>query len=114
MYEIINEGKKISADEYHKNIQLQNVLSLEINKLFLENDILFTLSTTGYAPKFGIAIDPQDTCLIWTTCGLPVVNILLFNHNGMPFGLQFIGRKYQDYKLLKFISELKSFNLILK
>jgi Asp-tRNA(Asn)/Glu-tRNA(Gln) amidotransferase A subunit family amidase len=107
MYEIINEGTKISADEYHKNIQLQNDLASEIDGLFLENDVLITLSTAGYAPKFGVAIDPQDTCLIWTMCGLPVINIPLFNHNGMPFGLQIIGKKYQDYKLLNFVNQLE-------
>ena len=107
MYEIINEGKKISADEYHQNINLQTELASQIDSLFLENDILITISTAGYAPKFGVAIDPQDTCLIWTMCGLPVINIPMFSHNGMPFGLQVIGRKYQDYKLLEFAKELQ-------
>jgi Asp-tRNA(Asn)/Glu-tRNA(Gln) amidotransferase A subunit family amidase len=106
MYEIINDGKKISVEEYHKNIKLQNVLAQEIDTLFLEYDVLITLSTAGYAPKFGVAIDPQDTCLIWTMCGLPVINIPLFNHNGMPFGLQVIGKKYQDYKLINFVKQL--------
>jgi Asp-tRNA(Asn)/Glu-tRNA(Gln) amidotransferase A subunit family amidase len=39
-------------------------------------------------------------------CGLPVMNIPIFMHNNMPFGLQIIGRKYQDYKLIKFAKEL--------
>lgn len=106
MYDIVNDGKKISVDEYHKNISLQNELAEQIDGLFNEYDVLVTLSTAGYAPEFGTAIDPEDTCLIWTMCGLPVINIPLFNYNKMPFGLQVIGRKYQDYKLLNFVEEL--------
>jgi Asp-tRNA(Asn)/Glu-tRNA(Gln) amidotransferase A subunit family amidase len=108
MYDIVNDGKKISVEDYQASIIRQNELGLEIDKLFDEYDVLLTLSTAGHAPEFGTAIDPQDTCLIWTMCGLPVINVPLFNQDQMPFGLQVIGRKYQDYKLLNFVNELVS------
>jgi Asp-tRNA(Asn)/Glu-tRNA(Gln) amidotransferase A subunit family amidase len=108
MYDIVNEGKKISVQEYQECIARQNELMALIDTLFDEYDVLLTLSTAGHAPEFGTAIDPQDTCLIWTLCGLPVINIPLFRKGELPFGAQVIGRKYQDYKLLNFASELTS------
>jgi len=106
MYEIVEEGKKISVEEYGRNIELQNELSHLVDEVFNGVDVLITLSTAGTAPAFGVAIDPPDTSLIWTMCGLPVINLPLFEENGMPFGLQLVGRKYQDHKLLEFADSI--------
>jgi Asp-tRNA(Asn)/Glu-tRNA(Gln) amidotransferase A subunit family amidase len=105
MYEIVEEGKKIGFEQYKEALHMQEELQHSIDAVFNEYDLLITLSTAGTAPAFGIAIDPPDTCLIWTMCGLPVLNVPKFKHNGMPFGLQVIGRKYADYKLLSFVKE---------
>jgi Asp-tRNA(Asn)/Glu-tRNA(Gln) amidotransferase A subunit family amidase len=106
MYEIVNEGKAISLDQYQEALAQQTVLANGMDQLFGDYDVLVTLSTAGTAPKFGTAIDPPDTCLVWSLCGLPVINIPLFMHNGLPFGLQIIGRKYADYKLIAFANEM--------
>ena len=108
MYEIIDEGNKITPAQYLLAIKGQTELAESLNKIFENADILITLSTAATAPAFGIAIDPPDTCLIWTMCGFPAVSIPLFEHNGMPFGLQIIAKKYCDYKLLAFVKELTS------
>jgi Asp-tRNA(Asn)/Glu-tRNA(Gln) amidotransferase A subunit family amidase len=105
MYEIVEEGKKIDFAHYKNALEAQETLQHDIDKLFDEYDVLITLSTAGIAPKFGTAIDPPDTCLIWTMCGLPVLNVPIFSHEGMPHGLQIIARKYTDYKLLNFVKE---------
>jgi Asp-tRNA(Asn)/Glu-tRNA(Gln) amidotransferase A subunit family amidase len=106
MYEIVAEGNTISPEAYHAAIANQRELTAEMDSLFQDVDVLITLSTAGHAPEFGIAIDPPDTCLIWTMCGLPTLSIPQFQHNGLPFGVQAIGRKYADYKLLDFVAFL--------
>ena len=106
MYQIINDGNNITKEVYQLAIQKQILLSEEVDEMFNNYDVIITLSTAGHAPKFGVAIDPADTSLIWTMCGLPVINIPQFNHNGLPFGLQVVARKYSDYKLINFINEM--------
>jgi Asp-tRNA(Asn)/Glu-tRNA(Gln) amidotransferase A subunit family amidase len=106
MYEIIQQGNQITTTEYQEAVKLQNTLSQQVNEIFENVDILITLSTSATAPDFKTAIDPPDTCLIWTMCGCPTVNIPCFENSGMPFGLQVIAAKYADYKLIRFIKDL--------
>ncbi len=114
MYDIVEEGKKITLEQYREALALQVQLQHITEQMFDEYDVLITLSTAGVAPAFGTAIDPPDTCLIWTMCGLPTMNIPLFMHEGMPHGLQVVSRKYTDYKLIDFVNEMVAKNLFPK
>lgn len=106
MNEIIAEGNRIEPQAYQAALQKQQQISAEMNTLLNDVDILITLSTAGHAPAFGVAIDPADTSLIWTMCGLPVINLPLFQHEGLPFGVQVLSKKYGDYKLFDFVQLL--------
>jgi Asp-tRNA(Asn)/Glu-tRNA(Gln) amidotransferase A subunit family amidase len=106
MYDIISEGNTITPAAYQEALQKQTRLSAEISALFDDVDIILTLSTAGHAPEFGTAIDPPDTSLIWTLCGLPVISVPQFSHNGLPFGFQVMTKKYGDYKLMNFLERL--------
>ena len=106
MYDIISEGNTISLDSYLKAIDNQVVVSREIDSVFNGLDVLITLTTADTAPKFGTAIDLDDTCLIWTMCGCPTVSVPIFEINNMPIGVQIIGRKYNDFKVINFIKEM--------
>lgn len=100
--EMISSGNRISAREYQAALEKQNVLYGIADDYFKDYDVMLALSTQGIAPKFK-GEDKPDTCLIWTLCGLPVINIPAFKGpDGMPFGLQIIGRRYNDYLLLSF------------
>lgn len=106
LFDIISEGNKISIEEFRLAQKFQNKLNDEMQTLLSNYDLIITLSTAGTAPKFGTAIDKPDTCLIWTMAGLPVLNVPAFFENGIPFGLQFISRKYTDYKLFDFVEQV--------
>lgn len=113
MYEIVTEGRQISLEEYQQAVAKQIALAAEVDAVFEKGtDILIALSTAGTAPDFGTAIDLPDTCLLWTMCGLPVISVPVFTHNGMPFGLQIVARKYSDYKLIAFIEQLVKTKLV--
>jgi len=109
MYQIIERGQSITLDEYEIALDEQANLTAKFDAWMCENeiDILLDLSTGGTALKGLDTEDRPDNCLIWTFLGLPVVNIPMFTGpNGMPFGLQAIARKYDDYKLLRFCEEV--------
>lgn len=112
MYAIIHEGQQISTEAYQNALARQSQLTHESDALLQDVDILITLSTAGHAPLFGTAIDQADTSLIWTLCGLPAISVPLFQHNGLPFGVQVLTKKYGDYKLLDFLKLLTERQLI--
>ena len=102
IYDMMSRGKQITMEEFESALDKQKRLSNLLDGFFKESDIIVTLTTQGIAPKF-MKDDIPDTCLIWTLCGVPVINIPLFSGpNGMPFGMQIISRRYNDYLLLKF------------
>lgn len=114
MYEIIERGNKISLDQYKSALEEQYRIASAMDIFFKEScDILLDLSTGGEALKGINSVDRPDNCLIWTLGGLPVVNVPVFvGPLGLPFGLQIIGRRYNDYGLLSFLHYLKATDMI--
>lgn len=107
MAELIEEGNRITSLQYHHAIKKQTEFTNNVDALFDEYDAILTLSTAGEAPAYGTAIDPPDTCLIWTYAGTPSISVPLFRSpSNLPFGLQIISGKYSDYKLFNFIQYL--------
>ena len=107
MYEIIERGQRIRLDEYKKALDEQNFLSGSFARLMDTYDVLLTLSTGGEALRGLQSVDRPDSCLIWTLCGAPTVNLPVFiGPNKLPFGAQLVGRRYDDYRVLSFASFL--------
>ena len=105
MYNIIERGSRITLDEYKAALAEQARLTALFDEYMRVSaiDLLLDFSTAGTALKGLDSVDRPDHCLIWTFLGLPVVNVPLFTGpNNMPFGLQVIGRKYDDYKVLDY------------
>lgn len=106
---MISNGNKISLREYEQALEKQKNLYKLADSYFKDCDVMLTLSTQGIAPKFK-GEDSPDTCLIWTLCGLPAISIPAFKGTeGMPFGLQVVGRRYNDYLLLNFAAFLADY-----
>jgi Asp-tRNA(Asn)/Glu-tRNA(Gln) amidotransferase A subunit family amidase len=100
--EIASRGQMITLDEYKEALSVQNNYSSKVDKLFEQDfDFIITLSTGGEAPRGVDSDDRPDSCLFWTFCHLPVINIPLFTGPlNLPYGLQIVGRRYCDYKLI--------------
>ena len=110
--DIITRGNKISLEQYEEVLKKQIELSLKLDNLFENYDIILTLSTSSHAPKKG-ELEKLDTSWIWTFCGNPSVSLPVFKApNNMPFGAQIVARKYNDYLLLNFAEFLKNNNYI--
>ena len=112
MYEIISRGNRISLDEYLSAVERQTELARELDDLFGDHDVIVNLSTGGEPLKGLASVDRPDNCLIWTMCGVPAVNVPAFKGpNGLPFGIQVIARRLNDYLLLNFIKFLRTAGL---
>ena len=98
----IERGMGYSAVAYHQAMSQQAVLDDILGGLFQEYDAILTPSVSGEAP---IGLDntgDPSFCTIWTFCGVPALNIPVFQgENGMPIGTQLVGAKNDDARLLR-------------
>ncbi len=113
MYEIVNRGNEITLDDYLRALDRQAELTQELEGLFVDKyDVLLNLSTGGEPLKGLASVDRPDNCLMWTMTGVPAINIPTFiGPNGLPFGLQAVARRFNDYLLLDFVRLLRSAGL---
>ncbi len=112
MNEIIQRGNKISVREYHEALKEQELMIHIAEDFFDDYDILISLSTSGDAPLRQETERP-DPSLIWTLCHLPVISSPVFiSPNKLPYGVQFVARKYNDILLFRFTNYLRERGLI--
>ncbi len=112
MNELIENGIAITPAVFKKALAEQTELVYAMDAFFVDFDIVLSLSTAGEAPLREVTELP-DPALMWTLTHLPVVSVPQFTSpNGLPFGMQVIARKYNDYLLLSFIEELRIGSLI--
>jgi Asp-tRNA(Asn)/Glu-tRNA(Gln) amidotransferase A subunit family amidase len=112
MNEIIRRGNEISIQEYHDALKEQERLCHAMDRYMQGFDAMISLSTAGEAPLRAIT-ENQDPALLWTMSHLPIVSAPAFiSPNGLPFGVQVVARRYNDYLLFKFIAHLRSLELL--
>lgn len=114
MNEIINRGNLINVEEYHNALKDQEKIVLSMDNFFDNYDIIVSLSTAGEAPDRNETEKP-DPSLIWTLSHLPVISAPVFiSPNGLPFGIQFAARKYNDLLLFRFLDKIYEDGLLPK
>ncbi|NQV45073.1 MAG: amidase [Rhodospirillales bacterium] len=98
----IERGLGYSAVAYHQAVEQQATMDSILDELFHTYDALITPSVPGEAPVGLNDTGDPAFCTIWTFCGVPALNIPLFEgENGMPLGTQLVGAKNDDGRLLR-------------
>ena len=100
-------------DAYYKKAQkVRRLIKAEFDNVFKSVDIILTPTTPSTAFKFGEKTsDPLSMYLadIYTVsvnlAGAPAISLPCGEANGLPVGLQLIGKNFEDVKLLQ-IAEL--------
>ena len=65
-------------------------------------DAILTPATTGTAPRGLESTGNPIFCTLWTLAGVPALSLPLLNgQNGLPLGIQLIGRRGDDARLLR-------------
>ncbi|HPU50011.1 MAG TPA: amidase [Burkholderiaceae bacterium] len=98
---LLDEGMTISAEEHTVRLIRRAQARHSVGALFDRWDVLLAPSATGEAPAgLGATGDPVF-CRTWTLLGLPCVHLpFATGRNGLPVGLQLIGRWGHDVQLL--------------
>lgn len=100
--DMIERGQNVLAVEYNEAIEQAGLLNEELSDLFLEYDAILTPAAPGEAPVGLESTGSPAFCTIWTLCGTPALNLpLLQGPDDMPLGVQLVGEKGDDGRLLR-------------
>jgi Asp-tRNA(Asn)/Glu-tRNA(Gln) amidotransferase A subunit family amidase len=112
MREMIEAGELITLAELKFALVNQDIYCEKLDKLFMPYDFILSLGTSSSAPLRGVEELP-DPSLIWTMGHLPAIAAPTFRcPQGLPFGVQFVSRRWNDYLLLQGITELINLGIL--
>lgn len=99
----LERGRAVTAFDYQRSLAQVPMLASSLDELFYTRyDALLTPSAPGTAPHGLESTGDPSFCTIWTLCGLPALNVpLMQGANGLPLGVQLVGRRDQDGRLLR-------------
>jgi Asp-tRNA(Asn)/Glu-tRNA(Gln) amidotransferase A subunit family amidase len=98
---MVEEGLNVRAIDYLRALDGIAVLSAGLEKAFERFDAIVTPAAPGEAPIGEATGDPAFNT-IWTYCGVPALTLpLLTGSSGLPIGVQLVGRRNDDGRLLR-------------
>ncbi|MBK6973721.1 MAG: amidase [Sterolibacteriaceae bacterium] len=98
----IERGRQVLAVDYRRALARVPILNNGFEPLFDEFDAILTPATAGTAPAGLESTGSPMFCTLWTLCGMPCISLpLLTGENGLPLGLQLVGRRGDDGRLLR-------------
>jgi amidase len=99
---MLARGMSISADEYDEALAMAEHARASLDAFFGDHDAILLPAAPGEAPLYEV-VSPMDSVFNrpWTLLGVPAITIPAGRGpNGLPIGVQLIGRIRQDAKLI--------------
>lgn len=98
----LDAGKAVPARDYLAALDWADVLYAGLDEIFERCDAIVTPATPGPAPEGFATTGSAIFNGLWTLLGTPAVTIpVLQAANGLPMGLQLVGRRGDDARLLR-------------
>jgi Asp-tRNA(Asn)/Glu-tRNA(Gln) amidotransferase A subunit family amidase len=99
----IERGLEVRAADYiYAQSRIQPVHESFVELFEQRYDAILTPAAPGAAPKGLSSTGDPAFCTLWTLCGMPAVTLpLLQSADGLPIGVQLVGPRYGDARLLR-------------
>jgi Asp-tRNA(Asn)/Glu-tRNA(Gln) amidotransferase A subunit family amidase len=98
----VERGKAVPATDYLAAKAVQEKWRMALPKEMSGFDALLTLPAFGEAPRGLDSTGDAEYCAPWTFIGAPAVNLPAgFGPNGLPLGIQIVGRYREDLRVLR-------------
>ena len=99
---LIERGRAYPAIDYTRALAGASALNAMLDDVFNEYDAILTPAAPGEAPRGLDRTGNPAFCTMWTYLGTPAVTLpLLQGENGLPIGVQLVGRRGNDARLLR-------------
>ena len=99
----IERGRQARAVDYQRALARIHPIHESFVELFEQRyDAILTPAAPGAAPKGLASTGDPSFCTLWTLCGMPAISLpLLESTNGLPLGVQLVGPRNGDARLLR-------------
>ena len=99
----LERGREVRALDYQRAVARIRPIHESFVELFEQRyDAILTPAAPGTAPKDLASTGDPSFCTLWTLCGMPAVSLpLLQGANGLPLGVQLVGPRDGDARLLR-------------
>ena len=97
----IEEGRRASGTAYFNALNARERFYATAQELFTDYGTILTPAALGSAPKDLGTTGSPVFCGFWTYLGVPAVTLPLLEADGMPMGVQLIGPRFDDGRLLR-------------
>lgn len=109
----IERGRATNADDYRRALEQRVLVAEAFDDLFDGIDAILTPATLGTAPLGLESTGDPVMCTLWTFTGQPAISLpKLHGVDGMPLGVQLVGRRDDDARLLGAAAWLSRFPTI--
>lgn len=99
---LIERGRTTLAVDYARALSAIAPLNAALDEVFNEYDAILTPSAPGPAPRSLETTGSPVFCTVWSYLGTPAISLpLLQSDAGMPIGVQLVGRRGNDARLLR-------------
>ncbi len=101
-FKAIESGKAVPARDYLAALDWRPVLAAALEEIFFRFDAILTPAAPGPAPEGFASTGIPVFNTLWTFCGVPAITLpLLEAGNGLPMGVQLVGPRHGDGRLLR-------------
>ena len=99
----IESGREVRALDYLRALARIPQLNESFDELFAQRyDAILTPAAAGTAPEGLDSTGDPAFCTLWTLCGMPALSVpLMQGANGLPLGVQLVGPRHGDARLLR-------------
>jgi Asp-tRNA(Asn)/Glu-tRNA(Gln) amidotransferase A subunit family amidase len=101
--ERIERGRAVPALDYLRALERLPGLQDGFAELFAQRfDAILTPASTGTAPEGLASTRDRSFCTLGTLCGMPALSVpLMQGANDLPLGVQLVGARHGDGRLLR-------------
>ncbi|MCC6475286.1 MAG: amidase, partial [Burkholderiales bacterium] len=95
-------GREVRALDYQRALARVPLLNRGFAEILARCDAIVTPATAGTAPHGLASTGDPSFCTLWTLCGMPALSLpLMHGSNGLPLGVQLVGPRDGDARLLR-------------
>ena len=99
---LLARGREVKALDYQLACARISLINEGFEEIFERCDAVVTPAAPGTAPRGLDSTGDPAFCTLWTLCGMPALNLpLMRGVNDLPMGVQLVGRRDGDARLLR-------------